>query len=362
MKIGLVRRGYSPSGGAERYLLRFADALAEAGHEALLFSSSTWPAEIWTGSMVRVEGGGPLEFADALRDARPRDRCDLLFSLERVWECDAYRAGDGVHRAWLDRRAALEPPWKSWFRTARRKHRELLDLERAIFGPDGARLIIANSQMVAGEIERYFQVPRERLRVIHNGLPACSFDFDLPRPEARARLGLGSECIVLFAGSGWERKGLRFAIEAVNRVKDATLLVAGSGKRRGLPASTATRFLGEVKDIRSLMQAADIFLLPTIYDPFSNASLEAMAAGVPVITTKANGFAEIMRPEDGESLQNPGDIAGIAAAIDKWRGPETPEVKTARKARARVWSIERNVKETLAMFMETTNERRDPLP
>jgi UDP-glucose:(heptosyl)LPS alpha-1,3-glucosyltransferase len=344
MKFALVRRGYSGTGGAERYLLRFADALRRAGHEAVLYGSREWPAEAWTGERVRVEGDSPRAFADALRKAKPRERCDLVFSLERVWECDAYRAGDGVHQAWLERRRRFEPGWKGWFRSKQGKHQEILELERAVFSGGGARVIIANSHMVAREIVHYFQVPQERLRVIHNGLPASSFTLQ-PAPF-RPKEGA---CSVLFAGSGWERKGLRFAIEGINRVKDATLLVAGTGKRSALPASGKTQFLGAVKPVRELMEAADIFLLPTIYDPFSNACLEAMAAGLPVITTAANGFAEIMRPgEDGEVLQDPADAEGIAAAIEKWGQRETAESREGRRIEASKYTIERNVRETLA--------------
>lgn len=349
MRLGLVRRGYSGSGGAERYLLRFAEGVRAAGHEAVLFASREWPAAAWEGELVRIEGEGPLGFAAGLRQARPRERCDLVYSLERVWDWDAYRAGDGVHRAWLERRRAFEPAWKGWFRSMQGKHRKLLELERSMFS--GAGLIIANSQMVAGEIARYFQAPEVRIRVIYNGLPASSPPGR--RAETRARLGLGDECAVLFAGSGWERKGLRFAIEGVNRAKDATLLVAGAGKRRGLPPSSRTRFLGEVNAMPELMEAADIFLLPTIYDPFSNAALEAMAAGLPVITTEANGFAEIMRPgEDGNVLSTPADIDAIAAAIEKWSARETPASREARRAHARRFTIERNVRETLSALSE----------
>jgi len=352
MKIGLVRRGYSGSGGAERYLLRFADALREAGHEAVLFGSPKWPAGVWKGDAIRVEGNGPREFADGLRKARPREHCDLVFSLERVWECDACRAGDGAHRAWLERRRAFEPGWKGWFRATQRKHREILELEKALFDPRAERLIIANSRMVAGEITRYFQVPEERVRVIYNGLPPSSFKTQPSsfRSESRARLGLAEgECAVLFAGSGWERKGLRFAIEGVNRTSNAVLLVAGAGKRHGLPASARTRFLGEVRETRALMEAADVFLLPTIYDPFSNASLEAMAAGLPVITTSANGFAEIMRPEeDGEVLRSPADIGEIAMAIEKWSRRETAASREGRRMEARRHTMEENVRATLA--------------
>jgi len=351
MKIGLVRRGYSPSGGAERYLLRFADALREAGHAAMLFGSRKWPE--WDGETVLIAGGGPIEFANALRDAHPRDRCDILFSLERVWECDAYRAGDGVHQAWLDRRRAFEPGWKGWFRATRGKHREILELEQSLFG-GGAQRIITNSKMVAGEIARYYQTPLERIRIVYNGLPARAPGKG--RTETRASLGLkDGDCAVLFAGSGWDRKGLRFAIEGINRTEKATLLVAGAGRRAGLPSSARTQFLGEVKEMPALMEAADIFLLPTIYDPFSNASLEAMAAGLPVITTDANGFAEIMRPDqDGEVLRGPGELEGIAAAIAKWTVRETPQTREARRSEAAKYSIERNVSETLAVLFSPT--------
>jgi UDP-glucose:(heptosyl)LPS alpha-1,3-glucosyltransferase len=214
--------------------------------------------------------------------------------------------------------------------------------------------------MVAGEIARYFQLPEERVRVIHTGLPPSSFNrqpSSADRARTRSRLGLKEEeCAVLFAGSGWERKGLRFAIQAVNRTSNAKLLVAGAGKRGGLPASGQTRFLDAVTQMGELMEAADIFLLPTIYDPFSNASLEAMAAGLPVITTEANGFSEIMRPgEDGEALRTAADIDGIAAAIEKWSARETPASRESRRVEARRHTIEENVRKTLAVIIGTAD-------
>jgi UDP-glucose:(heptosyl)LPS alpha-1,3-glucosyltransferase len=158
-----------------------------------------------------------------------------------------------------------------------------------------------------------------------------------------------NSCAVLFAGSGWHRKGLRFAIDAINQTPSATLLVAGSGSRTGLPSSHRTRFLGPVTQIRPLMESSDLFLLPTLYDPFSNASLEAMAAGLPVITTAANGFSEIMRSDlDGEIITDPTDTQAIAAAIEKWHQNETPATRASRREEARRHTIEENVRQTLA--------------
>jgi UDP-glucose:(heptosyl)LPS alpha-1,3-glucosyltransferase len=100
--------------------------------------------------------------------------------------------------------------------------------------------------------------------------------------------------------------------------------------------------------MQTLLEASDLFLLPTLYDPFSNASLEALAAGLPVITTQANGFAEIMRPAlDGEVLSSPSDIDAIVSAIEKWR-MENPASRDSRRHYAAHYTIEENVRQTLA--------------
>jgi len=110
-RIGLVRRGYAAAGGAERYLERFAAALAERNHEVVLFASPEWPdGSPQFAEVIRVAGSEPMSFADNLAKATPQKHCDLLDSFERVWERDFYRAGDGVHKAWLDRRAGFESP------------------------------------------------------------------------------------------------------------------------------------------------------------------------------------------------------------------------------------------------------------
>lgn len=349
MKLGLVRRGFSRTGGAEAYLRRFADAAVAAGHEVVLFTRE-WPRQEWPFDWVAIGGATPARFADALAAARPRERCDVLFSLERVWTCDAYRAGDGVHAAWLERRARFEPAWKPWLRRFNAKHREILALEKRLFGPEGARLIIANSEMVRAEITRHFGTPPERLCVIHNGAPALIAPPG-ERAAKRRELALGEgDFALLFAGTGWERKGLRFAIEAMRAVPGATLLVAGRGRPEAFRGGERVRFLGPVADMPALLAAADAFILPTIYEPFSNACLEALSAGLPVITTAHNGFAEILQPGiEGEVLADPADIAALAAAIERWRDPaRRAAIRPQLLALAARFSIEENVRKTLA--------------
>ena len=353
MKIGLVRRGYARTGGAEIYLRRFAETAVAAGHECVLFSEQ-WPRVAWPFAHLQVVSDSPKKFADALAALRPHDECDFLFSLERIWTCDAYRAGDGVHAAWLERRARFEPFWKPWLRQYNAKHRETLALEKHLFGPDGARLVIANSRMVQTEIVQHFGYPAERIHVVHNGVPP----FTVPpeaRQQTRRELGLRDEDFaVLFAGSGWERKGLRFAIEAMNaaRLPHATLLVTGRGNERAMPRSPRVRFLGPVKDMPRYLAAADAFLLPTLYDPFSNACLEALAAGLPVITTAHNGFAEIIAPGvEGEVVAQPDAIAALAAALEKWSDPaRRAAIRPRLLALGAQFSIAENVRQTVAII------------
>ncbi len=371
MRIGLVRRGYSASGGAEAYLLRLAAELAAKGHEITLFSDTVWPDEALAcckPPLALVRFGDdqrprfwrrkvtPARFADWLREQLKARAFDFVLSLERVWECDAYRAGDGVHAVWLERRRQFEPAWKGWLRRFQRKHRETLELERALF-TGGANLIIANSEMVKDEITRHFGTPPERVHVIRNGVP-----IDAPEPGARekmrAELGLApTHYTALFAGTGWDRKGLRTAIEAVNSLAlPATLLVAGRGGKAALPASERVRFLGPVPraKMRALYAAADVFVLPTFYDPFSNACIEALAAGLPVITTTANGFSEILDlGVEGEAV-TPGDSQALAAAITAWADPARREAVRARLIeKAAMHSVARNVEQTLGVISTT---------
>ena len=354
MNIGLVRRGYSATGGAEAYLKRFAQALLAAGHDTTLFTSADWPRECWPGSQIKVlPGASPLVFADALDKARASVPCDYLFSLERVWSCDAYRAGDGVHRAWLERRARVEPFWKCWGRGLNPKHRQLLALEARLFSPEGAGSVIANCRMVKEEIVREYGYPAERIHVVYNGLPASA-----PHPELRAKtreqLGLGeNDYVLLFAGSGWERKGLRAAIDGVRQVHAACnplLLVAGRGNPRAYRASERVRFLGPVVQMAAYYAAADAFVLPTLYDPFSNACLEALAAGLPVVTTASNGFSEILEAGvDGEVIQDPTDSAAVARAMAAWSDPaRRAAIRPRLLELASRFTIEANLRNTLA--------------
>src|SRR5205807_3817158 len=282
LRLALVRRGYSPTGGAEAYLKRLARGVIEAGHEVQLIATNEWPEDQWPlGPITRLRAESVIGFADELEQIRPRLDCDGLLSLERVWSCDVYRAGDGVHRAWLARRRKFELPLKQFARALNRKHRDLLQLEESLLASHKAARVIVGSQMVKDEIGDLYRYPADKIDVVRNGLPLDNFRFEPERrKQAREDLNLKADQIaLLFAGSGWERKGLIFAIQAMALCKNRKLrlLVAGRGnekryKTRGLRfwREERVRFIGAARDLARVYAAADIFILPTIYDPFSN--------------------------------------------------------------------------------------------
>jgi UDP-glucose:(heptosyl)LPS alpha-1,3-glucosyltransferase len=353
LTIGFVRRGYSAIGGAEAYLQRLARGIVGLGHEVRLITTQEWPASAWTfGEITRLRAGSTTAFADELEELRPQIHCEVLMSLERVWRCDVYRAGDGVHRAWLERRKPFATPLQNFSRFFSRKHRDILRLEKSLFANGGAGRVIANSQMVKKEIVDLYSYPANKIDVVQNGVPLDRFRFDSARREkGRADLRLqGDEIALLFVGSGWERKGLRFAVDAIENCKNSKLrlLVAGRGNPRGYK-SNCVQFLGEVGDLLPIYSAADIFILPTIYDPFSNACLEALASGLPVITTRSNGFSEIIENDvHGSIVDLANDVKTQRDAILFWSDKaRRSSARSTIMERAGQFDMAKNVEQTL---------------
>jgi UDP-glucose:(heptosyl)LPS alpha-1,3-glucosyltransferase len=368
LSIVFVRRGYSPTGGAEAYLKRLARGMMEAGHDLQLVATEDWPDHEWSfGSITHLRSKSPIEFASELERMRAQLRIDVLFSLERVWSCDVYRAGDGVHRAWLERRRKFELPLKRFVRNLSSKHQDLLRLEQSLFSDGNTMRVIAASQMVKDEIVNLYGYPTNRIDIVRNGVPVEKFRFDPElRENSREKLNLKPDQIaLLFAGSGWERKGLLFAIEAAALCKDRKirLLVAGRGnarryktKRLRFWREEPVQFLGEVADMLRIYAAADIFILPTIYDPFSNACLEALACGLPVITTRSNGFSEII--EDGvhgSIVDHAGDLLALRDAIRFWSDPSRrAAARSTNSQLSTQFDILRNIEGTLQILLGVT--------
>jgi UDP-glucose:(heptosyl)LPS alpha-1,3-glucosyltransferase len=336
MKLALVRQKYNPFGGAERFVERALFALQDIGIDVTLVTRN-WPEDaggrnvmlcnpFHVGRLWRDVG-----FAHCVQALVAQRAFDLVQSHERIPGCDIYRAGDGVHATWLSLRgrlqsAAMRPvtqlhPW----------HQYTLAAESAMFNHVRLRAVICNSRMVADDIARRFGLPREKLHVIYNGVDLEHFNpglRDQHRVRVRGELGVPADVpVFIHVGSGFERKGVPQTLAALARMRNrkTQLLVVGRDKQQEamlalaarLGVAERVRFLGGQLDVRPYYGAADVFVLPTLYDPLPNAALEALASGLPLLTSTTCGAAELI--EDGLSgfVCDALDVATLADRFDR---------------------------------------------
>lgn len=360
MKLALVRRHFSAVGGAELYLQRLLGALVARGHELHLLTES-WSEAPAGVTLHRIPNAGSRNrrsagFAAAVQAELRGMRFDCVFSLERTRQQDVYRAGDGVHGVWLERRRQFAPWWRKPFIGRGAFHRHLLALEAQVFDPQNTRRIIVNSEMVRQEILRHFPFPSGRIHLVRNGVDTARFRSG-QRAETRSRLGVrDGEFLLLFAGSGWERKGLAFVMQAFGRLKrghpQIKLLVAGKGRAPQLPPRDVI-FAGPMADLENAYAAADLMVFPPVYEPSANVVIEALVAGLPVVTSPYNGAAEVIQENlTGNVVNNFWQPEALADAVEPWlAAPRRIQVDLA------AFSLERNVIETLAVLDLAAGER-----
>ena len=370
LTIGFLRRGYSSSGGVEVYLKGLAEGLRATGHRVILLGTAEWPSVAWPGGeILRCSGKSLAAYASAVERQKVESgiQFDLILSVEKVPGCDIYRTDEGLHLKWLTERQKYISPWARWFQWRNPKHREKIFLEKQLFQSESTRRVISISDKITRDIVACYGYPVEQISMVRNGVPQGGIPSLNQRNEARRALGVSpSEKIILFVGTGWERKGLRFAIRAVEKLAKIypglRLLVAGKGVQKRY-ASPVVKFLGPVKQMSNVYAAADIFITPTIYEPFSLAGLEAFSAGLPVITSAAAGISEIMiAGVHGEVIAEPSDVTALSEALRKWIHitDDPARVYKSRSdcsALASGFRVERNLNETLAVINEVITKK-----
>jgi UDP-glucose:(heptosyl)LPS alpha-1,3-glucosyltransferase len=342
IRLALVRQRYNPFGGAERFVATTLEALAKRD----LDLSLTLVTRHWTGGQShhqviecqpRYLGrlARDWSFARCVQAVMQREQFDLVQSHERIAGCDIFRAGDGVHAAWLEQRRRTQSligrlgAWLSpW-------HRYTLAAERAMFADPRLKAVICISDLVRNDIRRFYGVADDKLQVIYNGIDLDRFHPDLAlehRAAIRQQHGIPeSATLFIYVGSGFERKGVAALLEAMARATpgDTHLLVLGSDKDLPRYSSQAARlglaervvFTGGVNDARPYYAAADAFVLPTRYEPLSNAALEALACGLPSILSAQCGAAELLTPGVNGYVCDALDVPALAAHLSALAQP-----------------------------------------
>jgi UDP-glucose:(heptosyl)LPS alpha-1,3-glucosyltransferase len=362
----LIDRFRPGKGGAEVWLARFAAAARARGDSVLLATRDGRDPGVRSAfdGWVRVPCGvGPRFLADRAF-ARNADRAardagaDATLGIRHVLACDVYQPHGGLHRAALEGTlASLESgPVRAARRAARAispKQRTLLALEDRLLDGEGARRVIALSPRVLRDLERFHPAAARRAVVIPPGT-----DLDRFRPRERARRG---PPVALFLAREPRLKGLGPLLDALARVRaggvDLRLVAAGfppegwARRAERLGLGSAVSFPGPAERPEDLHAGADLLAHPTFYDPCSLVALEALAAGLPVVTTEANGAAAWIGRRAGEVVAEPRDAEALAGALARCAaGAREPGTAKAARRSAEAAGGRERLEEVLALL------------
>ena len=370
MKLAIIRQKYSAFGGAERFIERLLPGLAQHHIDVSLIARK-WAGE--ANSPMHWVPCDPFYMGSAWRDkAFARAACekvaeggyDLVQSHERLACCDIFRAGDGVHAAWLEARQNYLGESMAWLRL-NPFHANSLAAERRMFASPCLKKVICISNMVREDVQRLYQVPDQKLVTIYNGVDTVVFCLQSAetRHQMRESLKIPENALTyVFVGSGFKRKGLETAIRALP--ENAHLIVVGKDKETARfqkiaseigannAQSTHVHFVGPQKDVRPYYAAADAFVFPTIYEPFGSVVLEALACGLPVITTDRCGGGETLTEGVDGFVLPTGDIPAFAACMRQNTVLDWGNRRAAARATAERYPISRTVDAMLALYQE----------
>jgi len=372
MKIALIRKEYTLSwGGAEIYVVNLSRQLLEMGHEVHIFANTfDLPSDpgITFHKVPMFAFFSPLKnltFALNTKRLLRKENFDIVNGFSQVYHQDIYRMGDGLHLHFLRTQspnALLRFP-----KYLNPRHISILLIEKQIFKPQNVHHIIANSKMCKRQAMNYYQVPQDKIEVIYNGVDLERFNpktREAYRLRVREKLNIGDqEIVILFVSRNYKRKGLEFLIKSLSLLGEKAhtikLVVAGKGnpkpfKRLALAHGLSDNliFAGEEKIIEKYYGASDLLVLPTLYDPFSNVCLEALACGLPVITTKSNGAAEIIEDgKDGYIIEDAKNTEEIAERISLLLSKNIRgEMGKHAAISAKKYTIAANAQKTIALY------------
>ena len=272
-----------------------------------------------------------------------------------------------VHSGWINS-PAYPFSWRGGAYSAYQRFYTLRNahLEKAAYL--GAYQVVAVSHKIADEL-RGIGVKKERLSVIHNGVNVQEF---CPGIGDRVRFGLPVDRVIfLFAGDiRTPRKGLDTVLTALATIPDGHLVVAGAVEDSPFPAQARAlglegrvHFLGHVADMSALMRACDAFVFPSRYDPFGMVLLETMASGLPVLTARTAGGAEILG-HGGRVLDDPNDTATLAQWMRDLAGDAVLRQRMGAAGReiAERYTWERVTAAYLALYDELLSTKKSPGP
>lgn len=331
--VVLLKSRSNNHGGLEKYASRIGNAFVEKGSRVSIlttgdalrnssipvFATKTLP---WPG-FLRME-----QFDWFVRSWLKKNKADLIFGMDRNRFQTHIRAGNGVHAAYLQSRIFTEGQLKAFFCQLNPLHRKILELEKAGFENPALQKLFTNSHIVRAQVLNHYKVDPAKIQVIHNGVEWHEMENDFADWEARKEAGLKkfllnrSQFHFLFIGNGYLRKGLDRLLLGLAQLKNESfhLSVIGKDNQMDLYRAKAVQlglkdrvhFFGPSQEIRLFYQLADCLVIPSFYDPFANVTVEALAMGLFVLSSKLNGGHEILTQNNGAVIE---DLLSVDAMV-----------------------------------------------
>jgi UDP-glucose:(heptosyl)LPS alpha-1,3-glucosyltransferase len=381
MKVGLVIEHFDPRrGGAERWTHQFVEWLLRLGHEVHVVASGFATDFERTGMIAHrlPAASGRVEFAREAERKLDSLSLDVVHDMGHGWHCDLFQPHGGSRVAAFEQNLRMLP---GWLRMIKRRgsrclprYRDFRQLTMAQYMSQ-ERIFIALSRMVARDFERFHGVPSDRVRLIYNGVDTARFSPGQRwnyRRVVRTELGVADdEVLLLIVAHNFRLKGVPALLAAVGLLAadgwPVRLAVIGGkhqasysrlARRRG--AGGITSFMGPVDNPVAYYAAADVYVQPTWYDPCSLVVLEALASGLPVITSRFNGAGELITPgREGWIVDDPNDPFELAARLRPLFDSATREpMSIAARALAEAHNFEKNGRDLLAVYDEIVARRR----
>lgn len=349
MKVALIIEWLDGwRGGAETSTLQFMNHLLAAGVELHVYTRSrpspTPQLHVHTisgAAMSRIRRS--VTFAHRAASAVRHERHDIVHAISPCFVADVYEPRGGTVAETRLRnlallRFALARGLKRLGNPFNIKQQHQLAVERQLLMGERGPIVVALSRYVVDQLQRHYRTPMSRIRLIRNGVdPDLSTEAERAADRRRIREELSvpeGHLLVLSIAHNFRLKGVQRWLEALallrrRGIRDVHAAILGKGESarwhrlaQRLGVASQVTFTGPTDRVRLFQHAGDALVHPTYYDPCSRVVLEALSAGLPVVTSRYDGAAELLTEGvDGFVLDEPADIEALADRVERLRDP-----------------------------------------
>lgn len=347
--VTLIKSELFKRGGLEKYTWQLAKNFCALGHRVTVLTTGH-PLAPFEDPLLQVVSL-PVRHALSVIHILHFDwACDqylkkyptpIIFSLDRNRFQTHIRAGNGVHAANLEYRARMEGRLRTLSFFLNPLHRSILTLEKQAFEHPGLKTLFTNSEMVRKQVLHHYNTDPRKVQVVHNGVEWYQMQqafnsWELQKetksygkhpPEGNTWNMDPTAFQFLFVGHNYQRKGLDRLLTALSLIRNEHFQLILLGKEKNLPwfhhlvdklgLGNKVFFLGAQKDTIPFYQVADCIVIPSLYDPFANVTVEALAMGVFVISSRFNGGSEVLNPQNGAVIEDLDDPVPFANTLKK---------------------------------------------